>query len=304
MTTETSLLGGFAEHVKAKNPIHASFLDGAVAQLRSDERDDLERYLAYCVGHDLDVPYLAEAYNTIVNDTLMEQIHFRRTGSYRHSTFKEVADAVYFNDEYMRRYMYGLAITSFLWPNHAAMHRFFLETLPRKQGGRYLEVGPGHGFFFMKAMELSGCDDFTGVDISRTSLDMTAAIVGHYDDEAPAALQLIETDFLKFDRGETGYDTLVMGEVLEHVEQPVAFVRKLAELANPGAHVYVTTCLNAPAVDHIYLFPDVPSVESMLTGNGFTIEQRLLAPYAGKTVEECVEQRLAVNVAYALSPSA
>ncbi len=298
----TDSLAGFAAQVKDENPVHAAFLDAAIAQLLPDERAGLERYLGFCRGQGLSAAEIADAYNTIVNDTLMEQIYFQREGTYRHSSFQEVADAVYFNDDYMRRYMYGLAITGFLWPNHAALHRFFLDTLPRRRGGRYLEVGPGHGFYFMKAMELSGCDHYTGVDISRTSLDLTDAIVREYLPERVDDVSLVEADFLELEAGDEPFDLLVMGEVLEHVETPVRFLEKLAELAAPDARVFVTTCVNAPAIDHIYLYPDVASVENQLTGSGFTIVDKLLAPYTGKTLDECRELSLAINVAYVLRP--
>ena len=42
-----------------------------------------------------------------------------------------MAASVYHDRDYMDRYMYGLAITNFLWPNHVAMARFLRESLPK-----------------------------------------------------------------------------------------------------------------------------------------------------------------------------
>ena len=114
--------------------------------------------------------YLVESYNTIVNDTLMEQMFFKENKRYRWSRFDELAHTVYFDDTYMRKYMYGLAITSFLWPNHVALHDFFLSTFPQGRKGTYLEIGPGHGYYFMQSARLGNFDRLLGVDISAASV--------------------------------------------------------------------------------------------------------------------------------------
>ena len=89
-------------------------------------------------------------------------------------------------------------------------------------------------------------------------------------------------------------------EVLEHVEEPDRFLRRLAELAAPGAYIYVTTCINAPAIDHIHLWRNTDDLEGLIKRCGLTIRTALRLPYEGKTIMEAVEQNLAINVAYVL----
>ena len=124
-----------ADRILERNPMHRGFLERAVAQLSLDEASRLERYLAFADAQGLAPDHLAECYLTVVGDALREQVFFRRHGRYRYSRFAEVAARVYDDPEFMHRYMYGLAMTVFLWPNHLAMARFFERTMPRARGG-------------------------------------------------------------------------------------------------------------------------------------------------------------------------
>ncbi|HYD19238.1 MAG TPA: class I SAM-dependent methyltransferase [Patescibacteria group bacterium] len=281
------------------NPMHRNFMTNALANVSAAELKHLDDYITFCLQKGLTIAYLADCYLTIVGDTLREQIYFQKHKKYRYSTFAEVASSVYFNEEYMSFYMYGLAITSYLWPNHLDLFRFFRDTLPANQQGEYLEIGPGHGYFFMTAMERSAYNHFTGIDISETSVAMTRALIEHFGGgKKPFDLRCM--DFLQCDLKDSAYDAVVMGEVLEHVEDPPAFLKQIARIAKPGAHIFVTTCLNAPAVDHIYLFRQPQELADMFEACGLRIKQQLIRPYEGKTEAESLAAQLPVNVAYVL----
>jgi len=283
------------------NPLHRRFLETAITNIRDKEMVDLGKYLEFCIACGHDMHYVADCYMTIVEDTLNEQMYFIRHGNYRYSSFAEVADAVYFNRDYMNKYMYGLAITSFLWPNHIAMSRFFQQTFPSEKIGRYLEVGPGHGYYSMTALDIGSLDSIIGVDISEASLNQTRAVLDHFHPHYASQIKLIHMDFLDAKELEANsFDILVMGEVLEHVEQPQLFLERLANLSASDAHIYVTTCINAPAIDHIYLWRNIEELEVMIAAAGLLIRDKLYLPYDGKTLEESLDQKLAVNVAYVL----
>ncbi|MBU3891028.1 class I SAM-dependent methyltransferase [Methylosinus sporium] len=287
--------------IAAKNPMHSVFVGRALAGLAPDEMDRFEQYLCFCAGNGTSIDYIAESYLTVVQDTIAEQMYFFRHGRYRHSTFEQVAEFVYNNSDYMNRYMYGLVITAFLWPNHVEMARFFAGHLPRDRRGAYLEIGPGHGYYMMTAVSQSSYDDFTGVDISQASVAQTGALIRFFTPDAVSKVSLYHCDFLVAETlPRASFDAIVMGEVLEHVESPELFLGRIAELARPGAFIYVTTCINAPAIDHIYLWRTVEELESVIVRSGLEIERDLRLPHDGATLEQAMTQKLSINVAYVL----
>jgi len=295
------LIAELVARIVASNPMQRTMLQSSLADLRSDERKQLLEYLEYCGDSGFDIDQLARAYNTITLDTLREQVYFQRNGKYRYSGFDEVAGNVYHNPSYMQKYMYGLAITAYFWANHREIYRYFEGVIPRRQGGRYLEVGPGHGLFFLRAMALSQYDSYEGVDISDTSLEMTRALLSRQEHRDSNRWTLQHGDFLTASGLVGPYDAIVMGEVLEHVERPDLFLTRIRNLIRPGGFVFVTTAVNAPAVDHIYLFRTVAEVENMATTCGLNIVDKLVTGYPGCSIQETEQRRLPINLALALS---
>jgi 2-polyprenyl-3-methyl-5-hydroxy-6-metoxy-1,4-benzoquinol methylase len=288
--------------IKSENPLHSNFLDEATANLQAAEVAQLGSFLGYCGQAGLDTAYMTESYLTLVEDTISEQIYFNKHKHYRYSSYSEVAGIVYDDPDYMDRYMHGLAISSFLWPNHVAITRYFKKTLPADVSGRYLEVGPGHGQFLLMAVQGAAYKDYLGVDISATSTQQTRAIVDHFVPDLAGRVALQTKDFLaKDDLEANSFDAIVAGEVVEHVEQPEAFFKRIAELAKPDAHIFLTTCINTPAIDHIYLWRTPEELETMIQDCGLNIRDRLTLPYQGKTLAEALAADLSVNFAFLLS---
>jgi len=284
-----------------ENPLHQRFILNAIDKITCEELQQLDEYLVYCLTCGLGIEYLARSYLTIVEDTLNEQLYFIKNKEYRNKSFADVADSVYLNDDYMHRYMHGLAITSFFWPNHLGLARFFRQSLPKDKSGRYLEVGPGHGYYLLSAMRESKFDNFLCIDISEASIAQTRNIVEYFKPAAWKSAKLLVSDFLDVDElEEKSFDAIVMGEVLEHVERPEVFLRRVAHLAKKDSYIFITTCINAPAIDHIYLWRDTKELEAMFKFCGLGIKQALHLPYHGKTVPQCVINGLSINVAYVL----
>lgn len=289
------------EKILHDNPLHRNILTAAVSRWTPYEVEVLDGYIDYCLKKNVSIDYLAESYLTVVGDTLREQIYFFKHKKYRYSTFKEVASDVYFNKEYMSHYMYGVAQSLFFWPNHLAMFRFFEETLPRDKKGIYLEVGPGHGCFFTTAMEISAFDKFVGVDISETSVQQTKELVEYRRRGKPHRnYEFKHTDFLGASLPEKGFDAVVMGEVLEHVEQPELFMKQICKVAKDDAYIFVSTCIDSPVIDHIYLFESTQQIEKLFNDCGLKIVKELFLPYEGTTLEHSREKRLPISVVYQL----
>jgi 2-polyprenyl-3-methyl-5-hydroxy-6-metoxy-1,4-benzoquinol methylase len=284
------------------NPRQAAMLARAQETLREDERSEVEAYLSLEADFGFTPKDLSSAYNLVVLDTLREQMFFRRHGRYRHQRFSDVASSVYFSPDYMRQYMQGLALTGFLWPNHVSIRRFFTDYLERVPAGQgdYLEVGPGHGIYMASAVRSAKYARYLGVDISPTSLELTRRMLTHATGEQPARFQLQLGNFLEtsFDRS---FDMIVMGEVLEHVEDPCRFLRHARDAISPNGAVFISTCINSPATDHIYLFKHDSEVGALASAAGLTIQSQLIVPYHGTDLSQSYAEMLPVNIAMVLS---
>jgi 2-polyprenyl-3-methyl-5-hydroxy-6-metoxy-1,4-benzoquinol methylase len=285
--------------ITRKSTLHAPFVARAIAALTREELADLDAYLAHCVAEGHTVEELSNDYKLVVDDTLREQVYFFRHGRYRFSRYDEVAGSVYESPSYMGSYMRGLAITAFFWPNHAKMRRFFDHKVHGSGGGRYLEVGPGHGLYFLSALRRGGFARYDGIDISPSSVALTERLLGAGRFGRFEGWRISVGDFLQADI-EAPSDMLVMGEVLEHVERPDRFLEQARAATHVGSSIFVTTCVNSPAFDHIHLFSSVSEVLAMARGAGLVVEESLVLPHEGTTLEASEEKRLPVNVALVL----
>ncbi len=247
----------------------------------------------------LTIQLLAAAYNLFLKDILKEQMFFQRNKHYRHSIYEEVNAAIYQNSGFMQNYMIGLALSTFLWPNQRLMYKWFVEKIPKGKIGRYLEIGPGHGHYFLSAMQLSQYNSFLGIDISPTSIEMTRKIVSYSAKMSHKEYSLINKDFFDVSLNQN-YDAIVMGEVLEHVECPEKFLIKIENLANKDAFIFITTAINAAAIEHIYLFRTVEDVQNIVSCSGLQIKDMLVLPYTGLSIEECSTNQLPINIALIL----
>lgn len=294
-----SVINSLIVEIVSLNPLQASFLKNSVDSLNDDDRRSFGTYIEYCLDGGYDLTFLAKSYDLIVKDTFREQVYFKRHKRYRYSSFSQVADSVYFSDEYMEKYMYGLAISAFLWPNHRAMHHFFLDELPRNISGCYLEIGPGHGFYFMQSMLRAAFSSYTGIDISPTSVAMTKDILESKRFGSFSGYNIIQSDFLAWEPSRR-YEYIVMSEVLEHVENPCDFLLKIRDVLSPEGKVFITTCINAPAIDHIYLYENLGQLEDQVKNSGLRVSNELVVPYNSLSLDESMAQKLPVNVAMSL----
>lgn len=301
--TDPGSVEALAQAIILKVPYHADFLRTALGQLTAADTGELAACLGFLASSGRTTERIVESYATIVGDALRCQIDFRKRGTYRHSRYEEVAQAVYFNDDYMDRVMVGIMLSQFFWPHHRQIRHHFRERLPRDGRGAYLEIGPGHGLFFMQAIRSSRYDRYLGVDLSPTSARLTRDVLasGHFGDFPAVKYAIAIGDILDFPTEER-FGAVVMGEVLEHVERPGDLLRKIGSLSRDDAFIYVTTVLNAPMPDHIYNFETPEILETLVGGSGLSIVEARYFPYLGLSLERCVSERLPVSAALVLAP--
>ncbi len=264
------------ENIGKKNKIHANnlraFLDNASDELKIVAEDYLSNYCKFIQNNlELDMDYIVDSYLTIVEDTTLEQIRFMRSGKYRYSSFNETNEEVYSNKDYMQKYMIGLALSQFLWENHKEIFEFYMKNIDNI-GDRFLEIGCGHGMFFIEAIKQNKFQFYKAVDLSPSSIELTKNFINSYFGKTPLNVNVVLQNIFDMNDNEK-YDFINMGEVLEHVEEPQALLNRVSELLTESGKAYISTCANCPAVDHIFLYKNVDEIKTMIDKSGLNIIQ-------------------------------
>lgn len=208
-------------------------------------------------------------YLEMIADFSYETIQFIKTGEYSSCSFAEVTERVYNNPEIMEYYMHGLLLSQFLWAHHYEMLMYFNQVVSANKAEvkSYLEIGGGHGLYLSEAIQLIGnSSTFDVVDISASSLEMAKKMVNN------ETVSYTLCDIFDYSP-EKKFDFITMGEVLEHVEEPVNLLKKLATLVTNKGKVFITTPTNAPAIDHICLFRNADEIRAIIDEAGFKIEE-------------------------------
>ena len=261
----TNLINSLA----AKLPFHGEYLRSSIKRMTEEEQTAFERLLAFYMNDGQTIESLTRAYAGFFKDVMKERAYFQKHHQYRHHTLAEVADSIYHDSAYMDMYMIGLSLSIYIWEVAFEIHRWFIQQIRGRTGQRYLEVGPGHGENFVKAMELSNFESYEALDLSQTSLDATRAYV-QYALPNKDNVSYTLGDFLQYSNT-CRYDAIVIGEVLEHVERPDAFLKQVCSLSDKDTFVYISTAINSPAIDHIYQFHNQDEVFQLVQENGLAI---------------------------------
>lgn len=246
---------------------------------------------------------LVSGYLWICKMVMEEELYFRREGKYRNTSFAEVDAAVYQNSREMGLYMDGLLATEVLWVQHARCMDFYVNTfLPRlSEGYRHLEIGPGHGILFYYAALDPRCGTLEGWDISPASLGQTTHCLSRLG--VAREFLLVPKNVMEEppDRAEL-YDSVVISEVLEHLENPLLALRNLSRLISRRGHLYVNVPVNAPAVDHITLLRTPEEAVDLVEKSGFIVDEILFAPVAGCPLSKARRIQGSVSVALSARP--
>ena len=285
----------FFDLIQEKEVLQAKYLTKQYAQLSDEERSDWSTLVDFYCARGHSMQDIVDAYILFINIMREETLFFMRHGRYRYATFAEVADDVYFNAAYMEQYMMGLALSEYLLNNHLANVRWFEELIATMQGEYYLEIGPGHGELFYKAVRRKGFREFLAVDIAERSVQLTREYVAYRNLQDNTNYHVRCQDFFSFSERKK-FDAIVMGEVLEHVEQPLIFLKKIAEIAAKNAFIFITVPLNTPARDHIYLFRTPEELYSLVECSGLTRVDERLTTYNDVPLEAALKKNQPVMV--------
>ncbi len=264
-------------HIVAKaNQVHAKKLERFLMPLGADyfafAGAFIDRVSAHLVEQGRTLDFAVECYLKMIADVTSEHVRFLRTGRYTSTSFDEVNKRVYGNPEVMSYYMHGLLLSQVLWAHHYKMMLFFEAGLARRSGAvkSYMEVGGGHGLFLAEAMRLiPKGESFTMVDISPASLQMAQEFV-----PADGRLTFTLADVFSHEV-ESKVDFITMGEVMEHVEDPVKLLARLRHFLKDTGRVFITTPTDSPAIDHIFHFKSADHIRQIIDEAGFAVDEEL-----------------------------
>jgi len=263
------------QKIETLNPMHGKKLKKNIAffdaRYYALANSFFAKYINILQLNNKTLDYAINCYLQMIADVNSETVEFLRTGKYSSSTFAEVNQRVYARPETMEYYIHGLIMSQFLWKHHYQMLQYFTDTLPRYISATksYLEVGVGHGLYLSKALEIMDTGTrLTAVDISETSIALTKSFIND------SRINYHLKDIFEFDNHQK-YDFITLGEVLEHVEDPLKLLQKLNTLLSDDGVLFFTTPTNAPAIDHIYLFNTVGEIQDIIKAAGFDIEAEL-----------------------------
>lgn len=215
-------------------------------------------------------------------DGMLLQKRFDKTRQYENKTYEQASAEVYQNDKYMQTlYLPGIYLSHFLWRHHYIQHVYFMEKfvpMVKEHGGNtFYDVGVGTGFYSREMLRCIPGLNGEGFDLSQSSLNHTKKMLESFKlaNKYNYNLRNIVTDT---PTKQASFLTNV--EVLEHLEDPVSFLKGLYRMLEPKGLAMITAAVTAPNADHIYLYNSVDEVVAQVKEAGFkVIESREDAAY-------------------------
>lgn len=263
------------EEIAKKDRLHSKKIHGNISFIKENYPTQLEELMGliniYFKSLKLDSSRIASDYLKMIKDMRTEGLYFYKHGKYRCDNQTIANEYVYSKPEVMTYYMNALLVSQVMWKHHFNIFMYFQSHLQplfiNHSKLSILDIGPGHGFFsYLIKKEFPDYKKIDIVDISDTSLEMTKNIIGFDEDK----INYYKKDIFDYDDSNK-YDFIVLGEVIEHLDNPKQILEKLARLLNPNGILWLTTPTNSPALDHVYLFKTKEEVFSLVKDSGLTI---------------------------------
>lgn len=268
-------LNELVDEIAKKDKLHSKKINSNISFITENYPEQLEELIGlvrtYFNYLNLDAERIAGDYLKMIKDMRTEGLYFYKHGKYRCANQTIANEYVYSKPDVTTYYMNALLVSQVMWKHHFNIFMYFqshLNTLFKNQSDfSILDIGPGHGFFsYLTKKEFPNYKKIDIVDISETSLQMTKNIIGFDEDK----ISYYKKDIFEYDDSNK-YDFIVLGEVIEHLDNPKQILIKLSNLLKPNGVLWLTTPTNSPALDHVYLFTTKEEVFSLIEDSGLKI---------------------------------
>jgi hypothetical protein len=210
----------------------------------------------YAKFYDLSVDNVITIYNNFTYNYSIDIRDFLKTGKYPSELGVE---------RVINRIDYDIfLIVSVVSTIHR--HRIFNQLLQSSLGGSsditLIGVGSGLEIEFLDRSS----NRITAYDISISDF-----VKSKYTD-----VKIIEG---YFDGTEYNLSKIYAIELVEHLSDPIKFLKLIYSSLIDGGQFFFTTATNVPQIDHMYNFPDMNDFESKLRDIGFDIETNNFIPH-------------------------
>ena len=217
---------------------------------------------------------VARAYAGFTTSVNLHQARYEITGRYEPLSAEEFKTALYEKDDLMADYLWGVFLTTFLWPHHLKIARLYEEEfLPAlTPGTEILELAFGHGGWGIWALSQTGGTKLTGIDIAESSVTIARGLANSAG----------VSDRAEYSQGDAlrpaktaDFTAAICGFVVEHLEQPQLLFQALASHLRPGSKLFLTGALTAAQEDHIFEFRRESELLILAEEAGFRVLQTL-----------------------------
>lgn len=277
-TTTAPNVARLGAYFAGKYPFMADVVNRNRREFGESWMAKFEDMLAHLLADQEALENAVDGYVEFALDALRLHKRFEKDGEYINKTYEDAAAEVYHNEDYMQKlYLPGILLSHYLWPHHYRQGVFFENSyfadFLRADDKSFCDVGIGTGFY--SRWLLTAGPDVTGqgFDISTSSKAYTERQVAAYGAADRYKVNLRDVIANPMD---DITDWLMSVEVLEHLEDPVSFLKALRRMLRPGGKAFITAAITAPNIDHIFLYRDAEEVADQLIEAGFALEQYYL----------------------------
>jgi SAM-dependent methyltransferase len=264
-----------AETLRTNHRFAADIVDRGIAIFGETWAVEFEQVVCSLFPSAETIAKAVKGYAAFAMHSMRLQAIFERELLYKPKTYEQTSKEVYLNEMYMmQEYLPGLLLSHFLWPHHYRQLQFFdsafVQAMRVAGATSFIEIGIGTGLYSSQILRKLPSIIGLGFDISPSSKKFTEAQMIALGVASRYHVKLRDITSIPI---EPRADWLVCVEVLEHLDDPVTFLRGLRRNMAPGARAFITAAVNAAHADHIYLYRNSNEVLSHLVDAGFTLEQ-------------------------------